>query len=1342
MNALLPVVIAVLLCGSPLPPRSETPAQKLPAGSSSVQGTVTDTSGAPVADATVTAVLYLLQRDEVETFTLTSETDTRGNYIFSGLPECGVNLSAEAPGHNRLKRKSIQLGRDERVAGIDFKLQPALTISGRVVDSSGQPIQGAALIAVPEGEKKLPKPLVNQDVVTAKSGEDGHYTIASLSAGNYTVNARVEQYGPGEAAHTAAGSQHVDFTLPAGGGLSGTVRDKSSGKPVPGAGVSIEAEQGRLLEELTEFPGVGSRKFGSKTDDSGFYKESSLDTGIYRLNVTAEGYTAASRSDVVVRAGEETTGIDFSLTPNPRIRGTVTLEGGEPAGGAVLLLNKATGFGQPTIIGGAFNRADAIADARGRYEIIKGKAGEKYAVQASFPGYVSALSQSFQLVPGKEQQDVNFVLKRGLSLSGKVVDEKQNPIPGAKVSAREEGGGRFVMDFSQNVPVRKGNEVALTDDEGAFVLEGLEAGIYEIKASAKGYSQGEVHVRNSSDIVPEPLKIVLKAGLAISGRVGDSSGNPLQGVKVRASARGEAGYVSGSAETDEDGRYEIVSLSPGSYKVKARLRGYAENETGDVSPPAKDIDFTLSDAGSIAGRVVEKKTGKPITRFRYRANRGHASDHSLFYFHGKEQYSEDGTFETEQLNPDEYWLAVKAEGYAPSRTEGIEVKSGETARVEVRLGPEASITGRVLREKGPAPVFGARIALLEEPEEGIFNFGFGERDLIQEPVLSDDSGAFRIYGLPVGKFKLKASHPDFSEETKPVELAKEGETVRVEFMLKKGRTISGTVRDGATSSPVAGAVVTISSGKGTGGILEAMIPYVARKGPGSATSDAAGKWEIANIAPGNYRLSAVHKNYAASESKSVTVKPDSDVSGVELLLSGGGRVHGTVKDRGGKAISGARVTAVSGNGMAQATTDPDGRYALEHLAPGDWMVSVSSGKVTSGNSDVTKPVSVAAGDDSALDFTLGGGFSISGRVISQGAPLAGARIYFSREEAGEQVSASVESSKDGSYRVTGLSAGSYEVTVSKSDKGEWNFCNLPTRLDVSGDLAGQDLVLPSGIIAGTVADGEGKTLAGVRVRLVKKDEGKDGSAKFGFEKQMRELWASKKSGQGGAFEFAMLGAGNYLLTAEKKGIGRASVTAALASDDGRAEVALTMRPGFPMKLRAVSAASGKPLERAAVRVTDKNGDEVKEETVSAEQGVLTVADLAAGTYRVEVAAEMYAPGKLDAVKVGPEEKSATELKLEKGATLTVTVAREKNGPVSGAVVELLDSSGKRYNPPSLSKGFMPGGRAVTGSQGKAKFDRLPEGAFTVKASKAGCTPAEANVTLKKGEDVKTSLIQK
>ena len=1330
------VATIVLVCTGLARSQEEDQSPTPPPGSSSIQGCVRDADGAPIANAAIEAGLAVLD-GTLKHSTLTAATDANGVYTFSNLPSWTVTLSVSAEGYSALRRKSITLSDNQRLAGIDFILKPALTISGRVADSSGQPIQGAELTAVPESEKKLPKPLVSQDAVTAQSGEDGHYTITSLNAGNYTVNARSEQYVPGEAAHVAAGSQHVDFALKGGGGLSGTVRDKTSGKPVPGAGVSIEAEQGPLREEL-----IGSYKFGSKTDNSGSYNISSMDTGSYRLKVTAKGYTEASRSGVGVRAGEETKGIDFSLTPNSRIRGTVTFEGGEPAAGAALLLRSAIGI--PVIMGGTFGRSDAIADARGRYEIIKGEAGKQYSVQASLAGYVTSLSQSFQLVPGRDQEDVNLVLKKGLSLSGKVVDEKQNPISGAKVSARKEGGGTFVMDFSQNVPVGKGQEAALTDNEGAFVLDGLEAGMYKIKATAKGYSQSEVGgIRLSSGTAPEPLKIVLQAGITISGRVGDGSGNPLQGAKVRASGRGEGGHISRSAETDEDGRYEIDSLSSGSYKVRTQLKGYAQKEIEDVSPPAKDINFTLSDAGSITGRVVEKETAKPIPRFRYRANKGHASDRALFTFHGKERYSEEGTFETEPLSPDDYSLFVRAEGYAPSMTEGIEVKSGETARVEIKLGPPATIAGKVSSEKGLTPVSGARIALLKEREEEIFTFGFGfdDRDLLGEPVLSDDTGAFRIYGLPVGKFRLKVAHPDFAEETKPVELAKEGETVRVEFILKKGRTISGTVRDGATSSPIAGAVVTISSGKGTGGILEKMIPSMGRKGPGSATSDAAGKWNIANIAPGDYRLLAVHKDYAAPESKSVTVKPDADASGVELVLSGGARVHGTVKDAGGKAVSGARVTAVSENGMARATTDSDGRYALEHLAPGDWMVSVSSGEGAGGDADMTRPVSVAAGDDRALDFTLGGGFSVSGRVISHGAPLAGAYIYFSREEAGEQVSTHGESRKDGSYRVTGFSAGSYEVRVLKGDEGDMKFCDLPARLAVSGDLTGQDIVLPSGVIAGTLADEEGKTLAGVRVRLVKKDEGKTKSAESEIEKQMRELLSLKKSGKGGAFEFAMLGAGNYVLAAEKKGIGRASVTAALASDDGRAEVALTMRPGFPMKLRAVSAASGKPLERAAVRVTDKNGDEVKEETVSAERGVLTVPDLAAGTYRVEVAAEGYAPGKLDAVKVGPEEESATELKLEKGATLTVTVAREKNGPVAGAVVELLDSSGKRYNPPSLSKGFMLGGRTVTGSQGKAKFDRLPEGAFTVKASKAGCTPAEANVTLKKGEDVKISLIQ-
>lgn len=588
---------------------------------------------------------------------------------------------------------------------------------------------------------------------------------------------------------------------------------------------------------------------------------------------------------------------------------------------------------------------------------------------------------------------------------------------------------------------------------------------------------------------------------------------------------------------------------------------------------------------------------------------------------------------------------------------------------------------------------------------------------------------------------MKAVHPDFAEETVPVDCPREGGTTRVEIALKKGRAISGVVKDAATSAPVAGASVTISSAgrDAKAGMLEKMLASMGRTGAGSATSDPAGKWEIANLAPGEYRLLASHKDYAASESTPVTVRPDADAAGVELLLPGGARVHGAVQDAAGKAASGASVTAISENGLAHAAADTDGRYALEHLAPGTWSVSVSSGKGAGGDAGSTKPVSVAAGDDIALDFTFGGGFSVSGTVISRGAPFAEAHVSFSRDEAGEGVTASGESGKDGAYRVAGLPAGSYEVMVWKQGEGNFDSCRLPSRVAVNGDLAGQDLVLPSGVIAGTLAAAGGSPAEDVRVLCAKKDDDRKESAESGVEKQMLDLFSSKKSGRGGAFELTMLAAGTYIVTAEKKGAGRVSETVTLSSDDGRAEIALILKPGFPLKLRAVSAVTGKPVERAGMRVRDKSGDVVKEEVVSAEAGVLTLPDIPEGTYRVEIGAAGHAPGKLDAVKAGPGEKGVTELKLEKGATLAVTVAGEKGAPVRGAVVELLDPAGKRYNPPAVSAGFSAGEKAVTGSKGVARLDSLPAGAFTAKVSKAGMKPAAAKVTLKKGEDAKTAL---
>lgn len=1290
-----------------------------PSGSSSVEGTVRDAEGAPIAGADVSACFHA--SPDIH-FHRDMKTDARGSYAFAALPAGTAMVTMRADDCAGAARSSIKIADGSRIPGLDFTLSKGLAIGGRLADVKGGPVAGVSVSARPD-KNAYAKGAARPAGSEGRSGEDGGYTIGSLGEGIYTVETVSPDFAPAKKTGIAAGSRGVDFVLKDAGGIAGTVRDRATGEPIADAKVSPVGLSGSHPLE--------------RTDEAGFYELEPLDTGTYTLEAKAEGYVSEKRAGIAVRGGEDTEGVDFALVPAPRIRGRVTVEGGAPAAGAELVLSKSFSSDMHFLFG--FGRkADAIADAAGRYEIVKGEPGIRYEVQAQSKDCVPGKSAPFQLVPGRDQEGVDIVLKKGLSLPGKVTDEKGLPVAGAKVRATSrERGFSFSMDMGTSSGTGPGSAVA--DDSGAFTIEGLASGRHEVKASADGYGTGSTDVTLSPGAEPKPVIVVLRAGIAISGRVSDDGGNPLADADVSASGRGDSGYCRRSAETDEEGRYEIESLSPGTYQVTARLHGYGKGKAEGIVPPAKDVDFTLSAGGRIAGRVTDGG-GRPVMTFSYLTDKAPHSDRVILK-HGTAVSSEDGSFESKPLDPGDYAVTVNAEGFAPGKAEGIKVGSGKTARAEIKLGPAASIAGTVVREKGRAPVAGVRVSLLKDRDDDAFGFGLADQDLLEDAVLSDESGAFVIGDLPTGRFRLKASHPDFAEETVPVASVKEGETTRVEIALKKGRAISGVVKDAATSAPVEGASVTISADRDAkAGMLEKMLASMGRTGAGSATSDPAGKWEIANVAPGEYRLLAAHKDYAASESKPVTVKPDADAADIELILSGGARVHGAVKDAAGKAATGASVTAISENGMAHADADANGRYALEHLAPGTWTVSVAAGKGAGGDAGSTKPVSVAAGDDIALDFTLGGGFSVSGTVISRGAPLAEAHVSFSLDEGGEGVSASGESGKDGAYRVAGLPAGSYEVMVWKQGEGNFDSCRLPSRVAVSGDLAGQDIVLPSGVIAGTLTDGGGAPVEDVRVRCEKKDEDRKNSAESEVEKQMLDLFSSKKSGRSGAFELTMLGAGTYTLTAEKKGAGRASGTAVLASDDARAEVVLTLKPGFPLKLRAMSAVTGKPIERAGVRAVAKNGDRVKEEAVSAEAGVLVLPDIPEGTYRVEVGAAGHAPGKLDAVKIGPGEKGVTELKLEKGVTLSVTVSTAKGKPVQGAVVTLLDAVGKRYDPPGVSAGaIMAGGKIVTGSKGAAKFDSLPAAAFTVKASKAGMKSAEAKIAIKKGEDAKAAL---
>ncbi|PYS80802.1 MAG: hypothetical protein DMF70_10175, partial [Acidobacteria bacterium] len=155
-------------------------------------------------------------------------------------------------------------------------------------------------------------------------------------------------------------------------------------------------------------------------------------------------------------------------------------------------------------------------------------------------------------------------------ISGRVVDASGQPLTSAIA---------YATAIGSRVPPRG----AVMDTDGAFKLEGLEAGVYAVWANAPGF------VTESPFAAPDAprkyyrpgdsINISLVKGGVIAGTVTTVTGQPVVAVVVRAlrvrDAEGQP--VEGSVtqprerQTDDRGIYRICGLPPGTYVVSARV---------------------------------------------------------------------------------------------------------------------------------------------------------------------------------------------------------------------------------------------------------------------------------------------------------------------------------------------------------------------------------------------------------------------------------------------------------------------------------------------------------------------------------------------------------------------------------------------------------------------------------------------------------------------------------------------------------------------------------------------------------------------------------------------------
>jgi protocatechuate 3,4-dioxygenase beta subunit len=529
-----------------------------------ITGTARDPDGAPVGGAVVSLYGAFVSREEVT-------TDTSGRYEMTwskplrrmgGVVAGGdwFSLLARSVEHNLAVTHDI----DEHTTNLDLTLQPCVTLSAKVVDTTGKPVtnaEGSAYMTRGNGS-------FAEDNPASKSDDRGLMEFTGIPQGDrYSLHLWAEGYVSASQRMKAPDlpTNRLEFSTfvlrPTDKKLAGRVLDLDD-KPV--AGVMVQAViVSNIFQPSPDQPETGAvtQVFGENlgqdlTDAEGRFFFDAVCEGPIQLNANFEGFntqTTGGATNVVLRLTRNGPNVLQRLPhfPNAKITGTVRDPAGAPAAGVRVSLS------------GDDGREEVQADADGRYAFKVRKPDS-----AEVPhGFIVARDEQRNLVAGRDIGDtttnVDLSLRPGLALSVRVRDTNGYPIPGAVETLfveTEEGAWNFT-------PIR-----LTADDQGVIEIKALpQERYYTATITCRGYGTVKMDAREEDTRTNHfefPAAVLPLADLEIAGQVLDSDEKPVPNVRVTL-----FGTQTGQrAMSDADGRFTFYGLAEGIFRLNVSSR--------------------------------------------------------------------------------------------------------------------------------------------------------------------------------------------------------------------------------------------------------------------------------------------------------------------------------------------------------------------------------------------------------------------------------------------------------------------------------------------------------------------------------------------------------------------------------------------------------------------------------------------------------------------------------------------------------------------------------------------------------------------------------------------------
>ncbi len=1188
--------------------------------SAKVTGKVVDEAGKAVPGAMVRlrAGGGLVGSDVV--FLAEARSGPDGAFSAPNAPEGFRSLEVRAANFVPLSRPLLGASAGEERAVLKW----GAAVRGSVLDVSGNPASGAIVIS---GE------------VATRTDTTGRYRLTGLPVGTRSVEAIWKEdfvaRRDGVKVRTDADAD-VALRLARAAAIGGSVIDEVTRKPVAGVRVAV-ADPGLRLNRAPARRSV-------RSDSRGRFKAGGLESGRYTVEAVRDGYVGSTIPNVAASVAAPGA-VAVALAPAASISGRVIDEKKQPVRGVQVRIARDPSLrgllrrgaaGQPLV-----GERTVLTGPEGQFKLQALAAGHGLTVEGTKTGYTTARRAGIAIKAGERIQNVELTLKAGLGARGRVVDGKSLAVAGAEIRAQHRtgrgGGGRFAV-----LGGRQSQPDAVSAQDGGFTLAGLEEGEYEVSVSRQGYAP-----KTTSFTVKGPEQsawppIVLSAGVAVSGVVRDGEGNPIGGATVL--LLGDAGRPQ-STWTGGDGAFRLSDLAAGKAVMLAvNAEGYAAARSS-ATPPAENVAIVLSTTGTIRGRVQDS-SGSPIPEFTVTLSAGARGGFGNFIARapgggapGPQNFrSADGSFELANVPPGTWTVQASAATYRSADVGGISVAGGETKEdVVVSLKRGGVITGKVLDAAGGMPI--ANVTVSWEPAGSPPGPAAMAARLLDgggaNVTATDADGRFSFDSLPDGKITITATHPDYLEATRDSD---PNTGMEVQIPLGSGGSISGGVVGSDGTTPVPTAQVRLDDEGDTGLGLSSQ----------TSPTDGGGGFHFDHLGAGRFRLTA-QSDKGSSVPKEVILAENQRQDGVQLQVSTGTLLDGTVSGLPAAQLGGVRVAASATGYRNSAMTDDSGKFTLRDVPSG--VVNLSASTSFLQGRTTTKTVEIPDGtNEMPVEIAFQGLSRLSGRVTRGGSPLSGLFVL------------ALPDPPDGSGRFTGQTDGSGRYALEGMDDGDYQVSvngqgvSYRKSFTVSGDTNG-DIALPSTTISGSITDASsGDPIDGATVQ-----------AETGQETQALAVKRSVTDSNG-FYSISDLDSGNYQVTARQAGYRMKTQTVAVSSDP--AQLDFQLQKGSGALIQVADGSTGMPLGGVNVLAFGPDGSVAFQGTVALDStGTGEIPSLAPGRYAVYVFSSGYAPRSAPAVDVPVS--APVPIAMTPGGSVQARAA-------AGVTGRIVDGSGAPY----------------------------------------------------------------